>query len=152
MPLHPLHGTSLAGRPYRFPEDLAETPLALVFGFAHEARHDVRAWKEALTAETLPVLGCPATVDDLPARALAGVAEAMKGHVPEAAWDGIISIHRGGGGLLKAMHWHPDAHAKVIVTDRSGSILASHGSGPFAVEAFQMIQYALTHGAPDPTR
>jgi hypothetical protein len=143
MPLHHLHGTSLAGRPHRFPEDLPETPVALVFGFAHEARLDVRAWKEALAAAALPFLSCPATVDDLPARALAGVAEAMKAHVPEAGWDGIVSIHKGGRALLKEMHWHPDAHAKVIVSDRSGRILASHGSGPFSEAAFNALRAAF---------
>ena len=37
-----LLGTTLSGRVFRIPEDLPYGPIALIFGFDHEARHDVR--------------------------------------------------------------------------------------------------------------
>lgn len=147
MTLPPLRGTTLSGRSVRFPQDLPETPVALIFGFAHEARHDVGHWKRALEAHGLPFLSLPATVDDVPARALAGVAEAMKAHVPAAAWESIIQIHHGGGALAEAMGWLHDPHAKVLVTDRGGLIHASHGNGAFQEEALEVVRHALTHGS-----
>lgn len=151
MPLLPLRGTTLSGRAVRFPQDLPESPVALILGFAHEARHDVGRWKRALEALGLPFLSLPTTVDDVPARAMAGVAEAMKAHVPAGAWEGIIQIHHGGGALADDMGWLHDPHAKVLVTDRQGLIHASHGNGEFSEEALALIRHALTHGSLHPT-
>ena len=100
MPLPHLFGTTLSGLSRQYPADLPETPVALVFGFAHEARHDVARWKRELEARGLPYLSLPSTVDDVPAPALLGIAEAMKAHVPPEAWDRIVQIHRGAGALL----------------------------------------------------
>ncbi|MFN8011306.1 MAG: hypothetical protein U0P81_07865 [Holophagaceae bacterium] len=150
MTLPHTFGITLSGQPRQFPADLPETPVALVFGFAHEARHDVARWKRELEAHALPHLSLPATVDDVPAHALAGIAEAMKAHVPAEAWDGIVQIHRGAGTLMEVLGWRRDLHAKVLVTDRGGGILASHGSGAFCDEAFRMVARALTRGPGGP--
>jgi hypothetical protein len=150
MPLPHLFGTTLSGHPRQYPADLPETPVALVFGFSHEARHDVGRWKQALADRGLPFLSLPSTVDDVPAHAMAGIAEAMKAHVPVEARDAIVQVHRGAGALMEALGWRRDLHAKVLVTDRSGDILASHGSGAFTEEALQVMAYALTHGPEHP--
>lgn len=151
MTLLLLRGTSLAGRACLFPQDLPERPVALILGFAHESRHDVQRWKRALDRFGLPWLSLPSTVEDVPARALVGVAEAMKAHVPEEAWDTIVQVHHGAGALREAMGWRHDPHAKVLVTDRSGHVLAMHGDGEFSPEALEVVRYALTHGAEHPT-
>ncbi len=151
MTLPPLRGTSLAGRLVHLPQDLPETPVALLLGFAHESRHDLGRWKRALDGHGLPWLSLPATVEDVPAHALVGVAEAMKAHVPQEAWDSIVQVNHGGGALMEAMGWRHDPHAKVLVTDRSGHVLASHGDGEFSDEALAVVVFALTHGAEHPT-
>ena len=151
MTLPPLRGTSLAGRLRQFPQDLPDSPVALVFGFAHDARHDVQRWRRALDGHGLPWLSLPSTVEDVPARAMAGVAEAMKAHVPEAGWESIVQVNHGAGALMEAMGWRHDPNAKVLVTDRSGDILASHDHGEFNDEALRVIVFALTHGAGHPT-
>lgn len=152
MPLPHLFGTTLSGLSRQYPADLPETPVALVFGFAHEARHDVARWKRELEARGLPYLSLPSTVDDVPAPALLGIAEAMKAHVPPEAWDRIVQIHRGAGALLEALGWRRDLHAKVLVTQRRGDALASHGSGPFSEAAFGLIAHALTRHTSNPSR
>jgi hypothetical protein len=151
MTLPHLFGTTLSGQPRQFPADLPETPVALVFGFAHDARQDVGLWKRALAGAGHPFLSLPSPVDDVQPSALAGIAELMRAHVPEEGWDGIVAVHRGAGALMESLDWRHDAHAKVLVTDRGGAILASHGHGPFSEEAFRVIAYALTHGPAHPT-
>jgi len=149
MTLPHLSGTTLSGLPRQFPADLPEAPVALVFGFAHAARGDVGLWKGALEDLGLPYLSLPTTVDDVQPQALDSIAEAMRAHVPAAAWDGIVQVHRGGGALLEALGWRPDLHAKILVTGRTGTVLAAHGHGAFSDEAFRAIARALT---PDPER
>lgn len=150
MTLTHLYGTTLSGQPRQFPADLPEKPVALILGFAHAAREDVGRWKAALEALGLPYLSLPATVDDVQPHALDSIAEAMRAHVPRDGWDGIIQVHRGGGSLLEALGWRHDLHAKVLVTDRSGHVLASHGHGPFSDEALAVVAYALAHGSAHP--
>lgn len=151
MTLPHLFGTTLSGQPRQYPADLPDTPIALVFGFAHESRHDVGRWKRELEARGLPYLSLPATVDDVPAHAMQGIAEAMKAHVPVEARDGIVQIHRGAGELMEALGWRRDLHAKVLVTSRRGDLLASHGSGEFSEAAFRVVAQALTQGVAHPS-
>lgn len=151
MPLPHLFGTTLSGLPRQYPADLPDSPVALVFGFAHEARNDVARWKRALEERGLPYLSLPSTVDDVPAPALLGIAEAMKAHVPPEARDRIVQVHRGAGALMEALGWRRDLHAKVLVTHRGGDTLASHGSGPFSEAALHVVAHALTRGSAHPT-
>ena len=135
-----LLGTTLSGRAFRIPEDLPSTPIALIFGFDHEARHDVGVWKKFFTGQGIDFLSVPTTPKDFPVEAMAGTAIAMKAHVPPAAWESIVLVHKGGAELLSCFRWHPDHFAKVVlVTD--GKTRAFHGSGPFseaAAESFRV--------------
>ncbi len=151
MTLPHLFGTTLSGQPRQYPADLPEKPVALIFGFAHAARGDVGLWKDALADRGLSFLSLPTTVDDVQPHALTSIAEAMRAHVPAEAWDGIVQVHRGGGALLDALGWRHDLHAKVLVTDRRGDVLASHGHGAFNDEALAVVAHALTRGAAHPT-
>ncbi len=146
MTLPHLFGTTLSGQRRQYPADLPDTPVALIFGFAHAARGDVGLWKGALEDLGLPYLSLPTTVDDVQPHALDSIAEAMRAHVHASAWDGIVQVHRGGGALLEALGWRHDLHAKVLVTDRRGALLASHGHGAFNDQALAVVAYALTHG------
>ena len=140
LPLPSLLGTTLSGRPFRIPEDLPSTPVALIFGFDHEARHDVGAWKKFFTAQGIDFLSVPTTPKDFQVEALAGTARAMKAHLSPVAWESIVQVHKGGAELLSFFMWHPDHFAKVVlVTD--GKTKAFHGSGPFteaAAESFRV--------------
>lgn len=151
MNLPHLFGTSLSGKAWRYPLDLPDRPVALVFGFAHEARGDVGRWKRALEARGLPWLSLPCTVDDVPPHALDAVADSMRAHVPEAERDRILLVHRGGGALMERLGWRHDAHAKVLVADVRGDLLASHGHGAFTDEALEVVAHALTRGPGHPT-
>ena len=135
-----LLGTTLTGRAFRIPEDLPATPVALIFGFDHEARHDVGAWKKFFTVQGIDFLSVPITPIYIPPEALADTARAMKARVPMAAWGSIVQVHKGGAELLSFLRWHPDHFAKVVLM-AGGAIRASHGSGPFsegAAEAFRV--------------
>ena len=135
-----LLGTTLSGRPFRIPEDLPATPTALIFGFDHEARHDVGAWKKFFTVQGIDFLSVPITPIYVPAEALADTARAMKAHLSPVTWESIVLVHKGGAELLSCFRWHPDHFAKVVlVTD--GKTRAFHGSGPFteaAAESFRV--------------
>ena len=136
-----LLGTTLSGRAMRFPDDLPLTPIALIFGFDHEARHDVGAWKRFFTELGIDFLSVPTTPIYIPAEALSGTARAMKTHTSPAAWDSIVQVHKGGAELLSAFRWHADHHAKVLLLV-GGKVLASHGSGRFteaAAEPFRAV-------------
>ena len=126
-----LLGTTLSGRAFRIPEELPSTPVALIFGFEHEARHDVRAWKDFFTLQGLNFLSVPTTPIYIPAQALSETARAMKAHVPHTEWETIVQVHKGGAELLSFFKWTPDNHAKVVLM-AGGKVLASHGSGPFS--------------------
>ncbi len=138
-----LEGLTLGGRAMRLPQDLPPRPVALVLGFAHEARMDVAAWKKALATEGLPFLSVPVAPMELTPQDMAPTAAAMRAHVPDADWENIVQVHQGGPGLLEAMGWTAEPRAKVIVTDRAGSLLAVHGDGPFSEAAFQRLRTAL---------
>ncbi len=136
-----LLGTTLSGRAFRIPEDLPPTPMALIFGFDHEARHDVRAWKRFFTELGIDFLSVPITPIYLPAEALTGTARAMKTHTSPAAWESIVQVHKGGAELLAAFRWHPDHFAKVVLM-AGGKVRAFHGSGPFSEEASEAFRVA----------
>ena len=134
-----LLGTTLSGHAFHIPEDLPSTPVALIFGFDHEARHDVGVWKKFFTGQGIDFLSVPTTPKDCPAEALAGTARAMKAHVPPAAWESIVQVHQGGSELLSLFGWDPDHFAKVVLMN-DGQTRLSHSSGPFnegAAEAFR---------------
>lgn len=143
MKLPSLLGTTLADQPFRIPEDLGAHPTFLVFGFAHEAREDVSAWKQALEAQNLPYLSVPTTAADLTEGALAPATAAMKAHIPAHLHSRIVQVHRGGPDLLQRLEWSADACAKVLVTDATGTIFAEHALGPFSENAFHELKEAL---------
>ena len=126
-----LEGTTLSGRRIEFPRDLPETGLTLVIGFTHAARHDVGAWKAALSAKGLPFLSLPTSALDAVAEDLKGVADAMRAHVPGGAWEQVVQVHRGGAALLEAFGWQADACAKALRVTGEGAVLARHDSGTF---------------------
>ncbi len=136
-----LLGTTLSGRAFRFPDDLPLTPIALIFGFDHEARHDVRAWKNFFTVQGIDFLSVPTTPIYIPAQALSDTANAMKAHVPPVEWESIVQVHKGGAELLAAFQWQADHCAKVLLVE-GGQVRASHGSGRFteaAAEPFRAV-------------
>ena len=137
----PLLGTTLSGRAFRIPEDLPLTPIALIFGFDHEARHDVAAWKKCFTVQGMDFLSVPITPIFVPATAMMDTAQAMKSHVPPGAWESIVLVHKGGRELLAAFGWQADYFAKVVLMSL-GKVLASHGSGPFTEEAAESFRVA----------
>lgn len=137
-----LHGATLAGRAFRIPEDLPSTPIALIFGFDHEARHDVATWKKFFTMHGIDFLSVPTTPRDFPAESMAGTARAMKAHVPPASWGSIVQVHQGGAELLSCFRWRSDHFAKILVW-AAGKVRASHDSGPFSEEAAESLRVAL---------
>lgn len=137
----PLLGTTLSGRAFRIPEDLPMTPIALIFGFDHEARHDVAAWKKFFTVQGIDFLSVPITPIYVPPEALSDTASAMKARTSPSAWESIMQVHKGGRELLAAFGWQADHCAKVILVS-AGKVLAAHGDGPFsdaAAEAFRVV-------------
>ena len=129
-----LEGTTVSGRALCFPDGLPEHSLVLVIGFTHEARHDVGAWKAALTAQGIPFLSLPTAAVDTSAEAMAGVAQAMRAHVPQGSWDQVVQIHRGGEALRREYSWQVDVFAKALRVTDGGEVLARHDSGPFTAE------------------
>lgn len=138
-----LLGTSLSGRTYRIPEDLPLTPIALIFGFDHQARHDVKAWKRFFTELGIDFLSVPITPIYIPAEALADTARAMKIHTSPKAWESIVLVHKGGAELLSLFRWHPDHFAKVVLM-AYGQVKASHGAGAFSEGAAESFRIADT--------
>jgi hypothetical protein len=136
-----LLGTTLSGRAFRIPEDLPATPVALIFGFDHEARHDVRAWKKFFTMQGIDFLSVPTTPIYIPAEALSGTARAMRARVPPAGWESIVQVHKGGAELLSAFRWHADHFAKVALL-AGGTVRALHGTGPYSEEAAESFRIA----------
>ncbi|MBK8789564.1 MAG: hypothetical protein IPO28_05140 [Holophagaceae bacterium] len=133
--LPPLEGTTLSGSSVRFPEDLPGAGLVLVIGFAHDARHDVGAWKAALAERCIPFLSLPTAARDTTPESMAGVAEAMRAHVPSGVWEQVVQIHRGGEALKKAFGWQTDVFAKLLRVTGEGEVLARHDVGPFSGDA-----------------
>lgn len=136
-----LLGTTLSGHAFRIPEDLPSTPVALLFGFDHEARHDMGAWKKFLTVQGIDFLSVPITPIYIPAEALADSARAMKTRLPIASWGSIVQVHKGGRELLSAFGWRADHFAKVLLM-AGGKVKASHGSGPFTEAAAESFRVA----------
>ena len=129
-----LLGTTLSGRPICLPDELPPTPVALIFGFEHDARHDVGAWKSFFKAQGIAYLSVPITPVDVPANALVPTMEAMKRHVPPPAWESIIMVHQGGSALLRAFDWEADPFAKVVLME-GYRVRAAHGIGAFSEKA-----------------
>ncbi len=134
-----LEGTTLSGRIVRFPADLPEAGLVLVIGFAHAARHDVGAWKAALTERGIPFLSLPTAAMDQEAVDMAAVAQAMRAHVPRPAWEQVVQIHRGGEALRRQFGWQADVFAKVVRVGCDGAVLSCHGSGPMTEAAISAL-------------
>ena len=135
-----LLGTTLSGHAFHIPEDLPSTPVALIFGFDHEARHDVGAWKRFFTEQGIDFISVPITPIYIPIEAMSGTARAMKARVSRMAWESIVQVHKGGAELLAFYKWHPDHNAKVLLMT-GGKVRASYGSGPFnasAAESFRV--------------
>ncbi|MFN7958807.1 MAG: hypothetical protein U0P46_10880 [Holophagaceae bacterium] len=133
--LPPLEGTTLSGRRVRFPEDLPDVGTVLVIGFAHGARHDVSAWKSALTARGIAFLSLPTAERDTTPESMASVGEAMRAHVPGEAWEQVVQIHGGGEALKQAFGWQADVFAKLLRVTREGGVRSRHDEGPFSEEA-----------------
>jgi hypothetical protein len=130
-----LEGTTLAGRRIQFSQDLPASGLILVIGFTYAARHDVGAWKAALAGQGVPFLSLPTAAMDAEVEILDGVAQAMRAHVSESAWDQVVQIHSGGEALRREYSWQADVFAKVLRVTRGGEVLARHDAGPFKAEA-----------------
>jgi hypothetical protein len=126
-----LEGTTLSGRPVHLPRDLPGHELTLVIGFAHGARHDVGAWKKALSERGLPFLSLPTAAVDSTVEEMAGVARAMREHLPAGLWDDVVQIHRGGAALRREFGWQADVFAKLLRVAPDGRVVASHQVGPF---------------------
>ena len=141
--LPPLRGFKLSGIAVEIPSGLPSGKTALIFGFQHGARRDVGVWKRALAEAGADFLSVPIASNDQPASALESVALAMRAHVPAASWNGVLQIHEGGPALLQAFGWSADLDAKVLVTDSTGMVFASHGEGPFTLSALQAVLGAL---------
>ncbi len=141
-PIPSLHGTSLSGRAFRIPADLPNSPIALVFGFSHEARHDVRAWKQFFTDQGIAFLSVPITSSDVGAETLTPTMDAMKPHLPPQAWDSIVMVHAGGGELLTHFKWTADDFAKVLLL-KEGQVRAEHGHGAFSNAAAENLRDVL---------
>jgi hypothetical protein len=134
-----LEGTTLAGRRVRFPQELPTSGLILVIAFTYAARHDVGAWKTALTGRGVPFLSLPTAAMDTEVEALNSVAEAMRAHVPAGAWDQVVQIHSGGEALSRVYLWQVDVFAKVLRVTGEGEVLARHDAGPFSGAALAAI-------------
>ncbi|MCE1205618.1 MAG: hypothetical protein LWW79_13550 [Holophagaceae bacterium] len=130
-----LEGTTLSGRSFRFPEDLPGAGLVLVIGYTHGARHDVGAWKAALTARGIGFLSLPTAERDTTPESMASVGEAMRAHVPGGAWDQVVQVHRGGEALKQTFGWQADVFAKLLRVSGEGEVLSRHDEGPFCEEA-----------------
>ena len=140
--LPPLQGTDLAGNPVAFPKDLPAVPTVLLFGFQHDSRADVKAWKRALDGAGVPWMSLPTSPENVLAEEVGDVAEAMKSQAPEAAWARTVLVQTGGPDLLKAFGWQPDLCAKVVLVLEDGSVLFAH-SGPFSDEAVTALLDAI---------
>lgn len=136
-----LLGTTLSGRGFRIPEDLPFTPVALVFEFGREARHDSAMWKRFFTEQGIDFFSLPTTPVYIPAAAMADTAQAMKSRVSPAAWKSIVLVHKGGSELLLRFGWNADGFAKVLLM-ASGALKVSHGDGPFTDEAAKVFSAA----------
>lgn len=141
-PLPLLEGTDLSGKPVAFPQDLPPVPTVLIFGFQHESRQDVNAWKRALDAAGVPWISLPTPPENVPAQAVQGAAAAMKAHAPEGSWNRIVLVTTGGPDLLQGFGWSPDLLAKVLLVEEGGAVLYAHG-GPFSDEAVGELLAAL---------
>ncbi|NWJ41118.1 MAG: hypothetical protein HXX12_09130 [Geothrix sp.] len=130
-----LEGTTLSGRALCFPRDLPAAGVVLVIGFTHGARHDVGAWKAALAGRGIAFLSLPTAERDTAPESMAGVAEAMRAHVPSGAWDQVVQVHRGGEALKKVFGWQVDVFAKLLRVTREGDVLARHDEGSFSEDA-----------------
>jgi len=130
-----LEGTTLSGRRIRFPADLPGAGVVLVIGFTHDARHDVGAWKAALAERGIPFLSLPTAARDTTPESMAGVAEAMRAHVPSGAWEQVVQVYQGGEALKTAFGWQTDVFAKLLRVTREGKVLARHDAGPFSGDA-----------------
>ena len=139
LALPDLEGTTLSGRPVRFPQDLPAHPLVLVMGFTHGARHDVGAWKAALAERGIPFLSLPTAATDLAPSDMLEVAGAMRAHVPREAWDQVVQIHRGGAALRRLFGWQADVFAKLVRVTHDGDVLARHDSGPHTEQALSVF-------------
>ncbi len=131
-----LEGITLSGRAVCLPRDLPEVPLVLVVGFTHGARHDVGAWKAALAGRGIPFLSLPTAATDLDTGDMAGVAQAMRAHVPMEGWDQVVQIHRGGPALQQTFGWPADVFAKLARVMPNGDVVSRHDAGPFTEQAF----------------
>lgn len=145
--LPPLFGTTLSGRAFNIPEDLPASPIALVLGFEHDARHDVAAWKTFFKAQGIAFLSVPITAVDMEAEELAPTSASMKAHIPASAWDSIVVVYKGGPALLRAFDWEADGFAKVVLMER-GRVKAAHGIGAFS----EMAADGFTETSPGPSK
>ena len=137
-----LTGTALDGTTLRLPAELPPMATVLLFGFQHEARADVGAWKRALDGAGLPWMSLPVVQEGTDPASLSGVIQAMKHHAPERDWGHTVLVHEGGTGLLLAFGWVPDASAKVVLVEPDGTVLASH-AGPYSDAAVEALTSVL---------
>jgi len=103
-----------------------------VVGFTHGARHDVGAWKAALAERGISFLSLPTAARDTTPESMAGVAEAMRAHVPSGVWEQVVQIHRGGEALCQAFGWEGDGFAKLVRVTGEGAVVVRHDAGPFS--------------------
>jgi len=134
-----LEGTTLSGRTVHFPQDLPGSGLVLVIGFTHGARQDVGTWKQALAERGVPYLSLPTAATDTTAPAMAGVAEAMRAHLPSALWEQVVQVHRGGPELQRLFGWQADVFAKLLRVTGEGLVLSRHDAGPFSQAALAAL-------------
>lgn len=137
-----LQGTDLSGNAVAFPRDLPLVPTVLIFGFQHDSRQDVNAWKRALDGAGVPWMSLPTPPENVPPQAVAGAAAAMKAHAPEGSWSRTVLINVGGPELLSTFGWTADLTAKVLLVLDDGTVLYTHG-GPFTDQAAAALLEAI---------
>lgn len=126
-----VRGESLAGEPYRLPDDLAGDKALLLVGYVQKAQFDADRWLLGLLQAEVPVkvLEVP-TIPGLFPRMLAGTIDSgMRKGIPSEDWQSVVTVYRDADKVVRFTGNTNGRNIRVLLLDEDGRVIWFHDRG-----------------------
>lgn len=140
-------GTSLDGKAWTFPRDMAGEKVVLLVGYDQDAQFDIDRWLIGLDMKKykVNVFEVP-TIKGWVPRLIAGrIDEGMRSGIPEELWKVVVTVYKDAEKIVNFTGNEDGLNARVIGLDEKGVVRFFHDRG-FSVTALNQLGDFLPKG------
>lgn len=135
-------GTSLDGKPYRFPADILGRPTLLLVGFVQDAQFDADRWLLGLlqTKPDCRILEVPAVRGFIPGLLRDTIDGGMRQGIPEEDWASVVTVYDDAESVAKLSGTGHPRNIRVLLVDKAGEVVWFHDRGYSAGVLLRMLE------------